>query len=276
MHLNNNILQKFEPPIAYSGLGKGVERDSTEKRTQETDLPIENEFLIEEHRAVKVAQVERETGSAALIEKRRSEFKPLVDATLEQQHSLELRKIEVVESKLSQQEGDAIQEDALARPTAEVLTEAPSNNQSIVEDHIKTILKRIQTLHEQVTILGKQVDHGGIEGGVRNTRFSHQAKLFEENGRALRAQLTAFKNYPNKVLQVHLESMKAYLDSVIDKASQLSDETDRNRKLVDGLDLMAKTWEGTPLSKEEGEEIIGIHETWREVPDQNGESSLPK
>ncbi|MEI6417061.1 MAG: hypothetical protein WCO92_05005 [Verrucomicrobiota bacterium] len=145
-------------------------------------------------------------------------------------------------------------------------------DRNVSMDVIDRTYEEAKTLKAQITMLGKQFDQVGIEGGARNKKIANQAKLLEEKGRDLRAQLEPFKKYPNKNIQNYALYVMHQLDRAIDEVGQLVEATQRNRKLVDGLGLEIKPWHGKPLSKKEGEEIIENQDpslTWRYVGEED-------
>ena len=109
-----------------------------------------------------------------------------------------------------------------------------------------------------------------VEGGTRNKKIADHAKMvLEQKSRDLVVQLQPFKKHSDSNIRDNAFYVERSLRNTIDEVGQLMEFTQQNRNLVDGLGLETKPWHGEPLSAEEGKEIIGIHETWRDVGDDN-------
>lgn len=146
-------------------------------------------------------------------------------------------------------------------------------DRNVSMDIVDRTYEEAKTVTEQITTLGQQVDQVGIEGGGRNKKVADQAKLLEQKSRALVAQLQPLKKHFNSNIRDNASYVERQLHHTIDEVDQLVEATQRNRKLVDGLGLETKPWYGKPLSAEEGKEIIGIHETWRDVGEDEEDES---
>lgn len=256
MHLINETLQAWKPLVTREEL-RAMHAD---KLQEIVDDNPKNKNFVSSHNVTELQQLEHE-----LSQSRKG---PLAMEYAE--------KFQFLLNKFLKQK----EKSSLSHHNIKRLDRATRNT---IMDCIDEILEEAKILKKQLINLEYDIAQVGIEGGVRNQKNSEQAKLLQAKARELRTQLGILKEYPNEHIQACRRHVTAQLDSVIDKVSQIVEETERNRNLVDGLGLETKPSNGKSFSPQEGADIIADHEiglTWKEVSDEEAkkrvEESLTK
>ncbi|MBM3857937.1 MAG: hypothetical protein FJ390_08295 [Verrucomicrobia bacterium] len=284
MHLINQALENLIPPrITPEELGE-IHADALQKGLEEVTQPkkTRSKVLGDGDSAVKIEQLVSELSRdrEALLKPQNEKFAALAEALIDKKASIEPGEIKVVEptvSPVSRQDGGKAKEYELPTTKITSLKQLDHKARNDAMDTIDAVVEKTKTLKVQIATLRERFDRVGVEGGVRNKKIADQAKFLQEKARELRTQLVPFKQYFNEHIQNCVRYSVHQLDRAIDEVSQIVEETQRNRNLVDGLGLPTKPWHGEPFSVEEGANIIADHEiglTWRDVPDEESEEDL--
>ena len=120
---------------------------------------------------------------------------------------------------------------------------------------VNQLYKRTKELKGEAAILSSQAT--GPQEGLKNKKVSDQAKFLKEKAKALQKEILPFQSHSDEDIRHNASYITHQLNLVIDEVTEIFDEAQRHRKIIDGLDLRTQPWHGKPLSVEEGEAIIG-------------------
>ncbi len=281
MNLVNDTLHYLTNSITVEQL-RELHADTLEEGLKEVTQPKnpKSNILAGKNSAVKIEQLKNDLARSreTLIQSQNEHFKALIDSFVTKKNALDFRKIEVVHPRIST---SPKHDESEARLSSTKMNKFDWQGNNVVLDDIDEFVRNSNALKVRVANLGKQFDQIGIIGGSKNQRIIEQSKLLQLQARALRAQLVSFKKNANKHLQERVQYVTIQLDRVIDEVTQIVEESQRHRKLVDGLGVTTKPSHRKPLLPTEEKEVIDARETGAPSSDvlikaKENQSWLPK